>query len=97
TSALTVHATKTTTVDLGIKGWISNGNYPGTGTNTIFSSVFHLYPILYPVKYPDGSEPFVSTGGGWSKPHRLLARRGSATTSEQPVWIIDQSRIRNDL
>ena len=85
TSALTVHATKTTTVDLGIKGWISNGNYPGTGTNSIFASVFNLYPILYPVKYPDGSEPFVSTGGGLSNPYGLLTNRGYATTYENQM------------
>lgn len=85
TSALTVHATKTTTVDLGIKGWISNGNYPGTGTNSIFSSVFNLYPILYPVKYPDGSEPFVSTGGGLSNPYGLLTNRGYVTTYENQM------------
>ncbi len=80
TSALTLHATETTQLDLGIKGWISNGNYPGTGTNQIFQSVFNVYPILYPVQYPNGTEPFVSTGGGLSNPYGLLTNRGYTTT-----------------
>ncbi|QDH81651.1 TonB-dependent receptor [Echinicola soli] len=79
TSHLSIKPTKTTTIDLGIKGWISNGNYPGTGTNTIFSEVFETYPTLYPLKYPNGVEPWVSTGGGLNNPYYLLTNRGYST------------------
>lgn len=80
TSALSLQATKSTQVDLGVKGWISNGNYPGTGTAQIFEAVFNTYPILYPVVYPNGYEPFVATGGGLHNPYGLLTNRGYVTT-----------------
>lgn len=85
TSALTFRPTKTTTIDLGIKGWISNGNYPGTSTNNIFRQVLLTYPILYPKMYPDGKEPFLSTGGGLYSPYALLTNRGYNTTYESQV------------
>jgi TonB-linked SusC/RagA family outer membrane protein len=80
TSSLVIKATKSTTIDLGIKGWIANGNYPGSTTNAIFNSVFLVYPTLYPVSYPNGIEPFTSTGGGLNSPYGLLTNRGYVTT-----------------
>jgi TonB-linked SusC/RagA family outer membrane protein len=89
TSRLTVKPTKTTEIDLGIKGWISNGNYPAirstegdkSPSQVLFESVFNTYPILYPVSYPDREkEPFTSTGGGLYNPYYLLTNRGYETT-----------------
>ncbi|WP_162618641.1 TonB-dependent receptor [Pedobacter yulinensis] len=85
TSRLDLNATKTTRIGLGIKGWISNGNYPGTGTSRIFESVFNTYPILYPVSYPNGIEPFTSTGGGLSHPLSLVTNRGFVTTFDNQI------------
>lgn len=78
-SRLNLNATKTTKIDLGIKGWISNGNYPGTSTSDIFYYSYLINPTLYPVMYPDNKEPWVSTGGGGgnaSNPYALLTNRG---------------------
>src|SRR5690606_23362866 len=72
----------TTDINLNIKGWISNGNYPGTGTQEIFTSVLTTYPIIYPKQYPGNLEPFVSTGGGMTNPYGLLTNRGYVTTYE---------------
>lgn len=86
TSALDIRATKTTTINLGIKGFVTNGNYPGTGTSTIFAEAFETYPILYPVGYyPNGAEPFTSTGGGLNSPWALLTNRGYVTTFRNEV------------
>jgi TonB-linked SusC/RagA family outer membrane protein len=94
-SALSLKATKTTTVDLGIKGWISNGNYPGSGTNDIFYMALKTYPILYPTMYPDGKEPFTSTGGGLNSPYGMLVNRGYATTYENQV--MSDMQVKQDL
>lgn len=85
TSSLNLKATSTTFIDLNIKGWISNGNYPGTGTKDIFASVFQTYPTIYPVQYPGGKEPFVATGGGMSNPYSLLTNRGYVNTYENQI------------
>ncbi len=96
TSALTVNPTKTTSIDLGIKGWISNGNYPGTATSSIFSSVFNTYPIVYPVTYADKTkEPWVSTGGGVLNPYFLLTNRGYATEYNNQIY--SDIRVKQDL
>lgn len=94
-SALTLKATKTTTLDLGIKGWISNGNYPGSGTNEIFYMALKTYPILYPTMYPDGKEPFTSTGGGLNSPYGMLVNRGYATTYENQT--MSDIQVKQDL
>jgi TonB-linked SusC/RagA family outer membrane protein len=94
-SALTLKATKSTTIDLGIKGWISNGNYPGTGTSTIFANSLRTYPILYPTMYPDNKEPFLSTGGGLNSSYALLTNRGFSNTYENQV--MSDIRVNQDL
>jgi TonB-linked SusC/RagA family outer membrane protein len=94
-SALTLKATKTTTLDLGIKGWISNGNYPGSGTSDIFYMAIKTYPILYPTMYPDGKEPFTSTGGGLNSPYGMLVNRGYATTYENQT--MSDIQVKQDL
>lgn len=94
-SALTLKATRTTTLDLGIKGWISNGNYPGSGTSDIFYMALKTYPILYPTMYPDGKEPFTSTGGGLNSPYGMLVNRGYATTYQNQT--MSDIQVRQDL
>lgn len=94
-SALSIKATKSTTIDLGIKGWISNGNYPGKSASDIFSMALKTYPILYPTMYPDNKEPFLSTGGGLNSPYALLTNRGYQTTYENQI--MSDIRITQDL
>ena len=100
-SAVTIKASKTTTVDLGIKGWISNGNYPGIPSGVtdpvtnIFTQSLNTYPILYPKMYPDGKEPFISTGGGLNSPYALLTNRGYSNTYQSQV--LSDLSVKQDL
>ena len=94
-SALTLKATKSTTIDLGIKGWISNGNYPGTATGEIFANSLRTYPVLYPVMYPGNKEPFLSTGGGLNSSYGLLTNRGYSTTYENQI--MSDIRVNQDM
>jgi len=94
-SAISIKTTKTMTVDLGIKGWISNGNYPGTSTGEIFREMFDVYPIIYPKMYPDNKEPFISTGGGLNSPYALLTNRGYSTVFENQI--MSDLHVKQDL
>jgi TonB-linked SusC/RagA family outer membrane protein len=100
-SALTIKATKSTTVDLGIKGWISNGNYPGTttdnttATDDIFYMALKTYPTLYPTMYPDGKEPFISTGGGLNSAYALLVNHGYMTIFQNQI--MSDLQVKQDL
>jgi len=94
-SAVSIKATRSTTVDLNIKGWISNGNYPGTATSDIFYMALKTYPTLYPKMYPDNKEPFISTGGGLNSAYALLVNRGYSTTYENQI--MSDLSIKQDL
>jgi TonB-linked SusC/RagA family outer membrane protein len=105
-SRVTMKPTKTTEVDLGIKGWISNGNFPaipsgggagqGTAGQKLFRSAFNTYPVLYPVFYPDRTkEPWTSTGGGLNNSYFLLTNRGYETSYENNTF--SDIRIKQDL
>lgn len=94
-SALDIKATKTTTVSLGIKGFISYGNYPGVGTSDIFAAAYNTTPIMYPLSFPNGVEPFQSTGGGMVHPLSLLTNRGY--TTQYNNQINSDIRVNQDL
>jgi TonB-linked SusC/RagA family outer membrane protein len=100
-SALSIKATRSTTVDLGIKGWISNGNYPGTtadgstATDDIFYMALKTYPTLYPKMYPDNKEPFLSTGGGLNSAYALLTNHGYMTIFQNQI--MSDLQIKQDL
>lgn len=101
-TAVSLKATKSTTVDVSLKGWISNGNYPGglppdgsTQAAEIFRMALKTYPILYPTMYPGGKEPFLSTGGGLNSPYALLTNRGYTNTFESQL--LSDMQIKQDL
>ncbi len=94
-SALSVQATKSTKVDFGVNGWISNGNYPGTGASQIFDAAINTYPILYPTMYPGDKEPYVPNGGGLRSPYALLTNRGYSSTFESQI--MSNLRVTQDL
>ncbi|MCW3093830.1 MAG: TonB-dependent receptor [Ferruginibacter sp.] len=100
-SAVNIQASKTTNVDLNIKGWISNGNYPWapqndkSSTTNIFEMALKTYPTLYPKMYPDGKEPFLSTGGGLNSPYALLTNRGFSTVYENQI--LSDLQVKQDL
>ncbi|MCS3283317.1 SusC/RagA family TonB-linked outer membrane protein [Bacteroides salyersiae] len=54
---INLKATKKTTMDVGVNGWFSSGNYPAVDLNDIFSKAMMINPVIYPVEYPDGSNP----------------------------------------
>ena len=76
TTNITMDLTPTTTVDVGIQGYLSEGNYPGESANTIFSSALEISPVEYPVLYPGGFVPGRSPNGGMRNPYADATLRG---------------------
>src|SRR5690606_34163009 len=62
TTNLTLDVTKTTKAGFGAAGWISNGNYPGNSTGSIFNAAYVLPPVTIPVRYSNGLLPRIRTG-----------------------------------
>lgn len=85
TSNLTLNVTKSTKVDFGVSGWISNGNYPGSGTGDIFNAAFVLTPVTIPVRYSNGLFSKIRTGD-IANPYTLLTQSGYATEFRNQLW-----------
>lgn len=85
TSNLTLNVTKTTKVDFGVSGWISNGNYPGTGTASIFDAAYVLTPVTIPARYSNGLFPKIRTTTILN-PNTLLTQSGYATEFRNQLW-----------
>lgn len=77
TSNLTVKPSNTTTVKLGVQGYLANVNYPGSNSSDIFEKAFFMTPILIPKQYENGEIADVATSGVWN-PYALLTQTGYA-------------------
>lgn len=76
TANLSVDVTKTTKINLGIRGALSDGTYPSQGVSTIFASAMEVSPVEYPVLYPGGYVPGRSANGDLRNPYADVAKRG---------------------
>ena len=78
TTNLAMQATPTTKVDLGVQGYIMNGNFPGSSTGGIFGMALQATPIAFPVLYSNG---FVGDqrGGELQNPYAMLTQTGYVT------------------
>jgi TonB-linked SusC/RagA family outer membrane protein len=76
TSNLSFKATRTTTVDLGVGGFVGNGNYPGEGSGKIFNQAYITPPHLFPVRYAPDS---IAASKDMESPYDMATQRGYAT------------------
>ncbi len=69
--------TGTTKLDLGIKGILSQNNYPSNFTaQDIFSQAFQINPTSFPILYPNGSLPGISPQADQRNPYGDVTRNG---------------------
>ena len=95
TSNLTVDITNTTKVNLGIQGYLSEGNYPNEGVQGIFSAALEAPPVEYPILYPGGFVPGKSANGGLRNPYADVARRGYQNINKNQLY--SNLRINQEL
>ncbi len=77
TSNLTVKPSNTTTIKLGIQGYLANVNYPGSNSSDIFRGAFYNTPISSPLMY-EGGIVADKTLGSVLNPYALLTKTGYA-------------------
>ncbi|MFA5330044.1 MAG: TonB-dependent receptor [Prolixibacteraceae bacterium] len=85
TSNLSLKILKNTKLDFGASGWISNGNYPGTGTADIWNAAFVSPPTLIPSVYSNGYVAHNRTGDV-SNPYDLLVNTGYVNELRSQIW-----------
>ena len=85
TSNLTLDITKTTNVNVGIQGYLSEGDYPNNDVGGIFGSALEVNPVAYPKIYPGGFVPGTSTNGGLRNPYAEVALGGYRNLTENKL------------
>ncbi|HMR91948.1 MAG TPA: TonB-dependent receptor [Chitinophagaceae bacterium] len=96
TSNVNMNWTKTTKFELGIQGYITNLNTPGTNPQEAFNRVMQTHPVLYPVMYPGNLLPAVNQSlDAQPNPYGLLTQRGYINTASNQVY--SNARITQDL
>lgn len=85
TSNLTLNATKTTTLKLGVKGFLSQGNFPGTDGNVIYNDAYFSTPVSYPPVYSDGKFSNVTPGTILYNPYVELTQTGYRTNAANQI------------
>ncbi|MFY7838668.1 MAG: SusC/RagA family TonB-linked outer membrane protein, partial [Lacibacter sp.] len=94
TSNVNIDLTKTTKLELGINGFLTNGNYPGIGTASLFSEATRVPPHVVPAVYSNGQAPQYQLGTPQS-PYIALTRSGYATEFSNTVR--SNIRLKQDL
>jgi len=75
---INLKATPKTSVDIGVNGWFSGGNYPDQDLETdIFTKAMMVNPVIYPKEFPDGRNPgFSQFQREFDNPYGELTKRG---------------------
>ncbi|WEK35350.1 MAG: TonB-dependent receptor [Candidatus Pseudobacter hemicellulosilyticus] len=77
TSNVDMDWTKTTRFSLGLQGYITNTDYPGTNPQDAFDRVMQTNPILYPIMYPGNLVPAVNASAdAQPNPYALITQTG---------------------
>jgi len=96
TSNLNWDITPTTKLDLGIKGILAQGNYPGADpAQDIFAQAFQISPVEFPIMYPNGFIPGKSAQGDQRNPYADLTTRGYRTNYRNQLF--SNLRLTQDL
>ena len=83
TSNVGVNITKTTKLDLGVNGFITNINQPGYGVNELFALATSSAPHIIPTRYSNGQWPQLP--GTLPSPLMALTQSGVTTTYNNTV------------
>ncbi|TRZ41280.1 SusC/RagA family TonB-linked outer membrane protein [Robertkochia solimangrovi] len=95
TSNLSLDITETTHMHLGVQGYVSEGNYPSESVDNIFSQAMLVPPVEYPVLYPGGYVPGISSNGDLRNPYADVAMRGYRNENKNQVY--SNLRLTQDL
>ncbi|MET0299536.1 MAG: TonB-dependent receptor, partial [Flavitalea sp.] len=85
TTNVNMNVSKSTKVDIGIRGFFTNNNLPAVSTDEIFGSAMTTPPTEYPLEYTGGFVPGRNPNGGFRNPWADLTRRGYRTEFENQI------------
>ncbi|HMR84134.1 MAG TPA: TonB-dependent receptor [Niabella sp.] len=96
TSNVNMDFSKTTKFELGIQGYVSTTNMPGTSPQDAFGRVMQTNPVLYPVMYPGNLLPAVNQStDAQPNPYGLITQTGYENTARSQLY--SNARLTQDL
>jgi TonB-linked SusC/RagA family outer membrane protein len=95
TTNLNLKATDKTFIDIGVQGYVSEGNYPSISTSDAFAQAMWVTPVDFPVGYPGGQIPGINPNGDGRNPYADITRRGYK--NEYKTQINSNLRVTQDL
>ncbi|MEP7144704.1 MAG: TonB-dependent receptor, partial [Ferruginibacter sp.] len=105
TSNLTLKVTPTTTLEVGLQGYYSNGNYPGINygndprntnqINSIFQAVMDMPPVELPFTLPGDTTSGRNPNGGYRNPFDQSAKSGYS--NQYKTQLYTNIRLRQSL
>jgi TonB-linked SusC/RagA family outer membrane protein len=105
TSNLTLKVTGTTSLEMGLQGFYSNGHYPGVNNgnnpgdagqvNQIFQSVMDMPPVELPLTYPGDTTSGRNPNGGFRNPFDAATKSGYA--NQYKTQLYTNLRLRQQL
>jgi len=88
-SNVTLKPFSKTKIEVGLSGYVTDGNYPGSSSGTIndaYNQAMWINPVAFPVLNQDGTVSGVKTGGGdFVNPYAMIARGGYATQKSNQI------------
>ncbi|WP_165500473.1 TonB-dependent receptor [Pedobacter psychroterrae] len=93
TSNVGVNITKTTKLDLGVNGFITNVNQPGFGVNELFALATSSAPHIIPTRYSNGQWPQLPG----TLPSPLMALTQSGVTTSYNNTVRSNLKVAQDL
>lgn len=97
-----ISLTNSTTLDLELGGWLTDGHYPGVSSSDLFDKAYTQNPVNIPVRYPmgfndDGSQRWVWAGTGSLTTENPAERlMGSGYQTEFKNQFTGQARLSQD-
>lgn len=93
-SNLSLKPSQTTTIKLGIQGYLNNVNLPAESVGNIFADAFFNTPVMMPLSYPDGKIADTRSGS-LSNPWASLTQMGYANQWRSQIF--SNLRVTQDL
>ncbi|AEV99569.1 SusC/RagA family TonB-linked outer membrane protein [Niastella koreensis] len=95
TTKLNMKLTNTTKAEVGVMGYFSTRNAPYEDPSTIFASAMAATPVMYPIMYPGGIVPGITSNGASINPYAQLTRNGYRTENQNQLY--SNLRLTQDL
>lgn len=98
TTNLNIDVTPTTKVEIGVQGYLGEGNYPAISSADLYNAAMSISPVEYPKMFFVNGEAFVpgtSTNNNFNNPYSQATRRGYDNLTKNQIY--SNLRVTQDL